>query len=88
NIRTAQDTNARSFINSSRGVNVTDGGRLELSKIYLWYLNDYGGSLGTIKDHLLLYANDDTHELIGEHPGSVRYRYDWSLNDAKTAHTD
>ncbi|MEM9257914.1 MAG: DUF547 domain-containing protein, partial [Pseudomonadota bacterium] len=47
NIRTAQDTNARSFINSSRGVNVTDGGRLELSKIYLWYLNDYGGSLGT-----------------------------------------
>ncbi len=83
NVVTALETNARLFINTSRGVRLNDRGNLVLSKIYAWYLGDFGGKQSTVIEHLLRYANDDTRRAIQQRRGSVRYAYDWSLNDAE-----
>ena len=82
NISAALGVNARAFTNSPRGVSVTDSNRLVLSKIYAWYLDDYGGSTATTVEHLLQYADPDTRMILEASRGPVRYVYDWSLNDA------
>ena len=84
NIEAALKTNARLFINSARGVRVNDRGNLVLSKIYAWYLGDFGGSQSTVIEHLLQYANADTRRTVQQRRGSVRYAYDWLLNDTAT----
>lgn len=81
NVEAALVDNARAFINNSRGVDVDDGGRLVLSKIFLWYQGDYGGTRQSVMNHLLKYADATTRDDIEAYQGSVRYVYDWSLND-------
>lgn len=81
NVQSALQSNARAFINSDRGVSVDERGRLTLSKIYLWYPSDFGGSRSAIIAHLQKYADDATRQTIAKHRNSIRYAYDWALND-------
>ncbi|MEO0437283.1 MAG: DUF547 domain-containing protein [Pseudomonadota bacterium] len=83
NVEAALKDNASRFINSDRGVTLDERGRLVLSKIYAWYFQDFGGSKSELLDHLLQYADEATRKEIQEHRGTVRYVYDWSLNDYK-----
>lgn len=72
---------ARSFINDPRGVRIKDG-RVTVSKIYDWFIEDFGGDEDRVIDHLLDYAKPElATELrrIGKLDGVA---YDWSLNDA------
>ncbi|MEM1141750.1 MAG: DUF547 domain-containing protein [Pseudomonadota bacterium] len=82
NIAAALQTNAQTFINSDRGITVDERGRLVLSKIYLWYLDDFGGSRSALVEHLLEYASGATRKKIADGRSPVRYAYDWSLNEA------
>ena len=75
------DAAARAYINHPRGAQAQDG-RLVVSKIYLWYGEDFGGNDAAIIDHLRRYA---APELAGALQGKSRidgYEYDWRLNDA------
>ena len=76
---------ATAYIASKRGVHAsaaTDG--LLLSKIYSWFQVDFGGSEAKVVEHLRKYAPAGDRELLKHTPRITGYRYDWTLNDAKT----
>jgi hypothetical protein len=79
------DTAARAYVNHPRGVSVRADGRLEVSKIYSWYKEDFGGTEEGILAHLAAYAAPDLAGQIRTSADIVSYRYDWSLNDAPAA---
>ncbi len=72
---------ARAFVNHRRGARFEDG-RLTVSKLYLWYASDFGGTAQRVLDHLRRFAG---HEL-GERLAAARriddYEFYWELNDA------
>ena len=76
---------ATAYIGSERGLDTsaaTDG--LLLSKIYSWFQVDFGGSEAGVVEHLRKYAPARDRELLKHTPRITGYRYDWTLNDAKT----
>lgn len=76
NTESLLDTAARQFINSDKGVKVTDN-TLRLSSIYDWFEADFGGNKDTLLQHLQNYrTNNDLKGWQGE----ISYEYDWSLN--------
>ncbi len=77
------DQAAKAFINHPRGTTVTARG-LEVSEIYKWFEEDFGGSKAGVVDHLLKYASPELARQIRADPKIVKYRYDWSLNDASS----
>ncbi len=62
------------FINSSKGVNITNG-KLELSSIYDWYAVDFGGEQG-----VLGYLSRFKPE-IQQTNKKPSYQYNWALNE-------
>lgn len=75
------DAAARAYINHPRGVKVRDRGGLEVSSIYDWFAEDFGGSEAGIIDHLLKYAEPGLAASIQATPDIRSYDYDWNLND-------
>lgn len=73
---------AADYINHSRGVTVTRRG-LTVSKIYDWFMEDFGGDEEGIVDHLLEFADTELAGQIRSSNGIDRYRYDWSLNGVR-----
>ena len=80
---------AEEFINHDRGVSFKEK-QLTLSKLYSWYQVDFGeGEAGVIK-HLMKYAKpklkeqlkDQLKEQLKNYQGSIRYEYDWRLNES------
>ncbi|MEZ5945496.1 MAG: DUF547 domain-containing protein [Hyphomonas sp.] len=75
---------ARQYVNSPRGVTVTDKG-LVVSSIYDWFRDDFGGSNMAVVNHLLQYGDPELREQIYPNPRIRSYQYDWSLNDTNKA---
>ena len=75
------DAQTRAFINNSRGVNIEDG-KLTVSRIFLWYENDYGDSKADVISHLNQYADPALKNELAGISTISKYEYDWSLNDA------
>ena len=77
------ESGARAYVNDPRGVG-TDPRLtgLTVSKIYAWFVEDFGGESGVIA-HLLRYAQPELAARIRAAPRLVDYRYDWALNDAR-----
>lgn len=76
------DAAARAYVNSPRGVRVSDG-EITVSKIYDWFIEDFGGDEAGVLAHLTRYATGPTADAltrIGDLSGTD---YDWSLNDAR-----
>jgi len=76
------DAGAEAYINSPRGVNLTDDG-LIVSKIYSWFSRDFGNSEPQILEHLLGFANRETKLKILRAASIDGYAYDWALNGTK-----
>jgi hypothetical protein len=75
------DSAARTYVNSARGVSARNG-TVTVSRIYSWYVGDFGGSEAAVLEHLRHYASPElarTLRLITRIRG---YDYDWQLNDA------
>jgi len=68
------------FLNHPRGARVDDG-VLTVSKIFQWYIDDFGGTKANVREYVRRYANDDLKIAIDRTRGA-RYSYDWSLNQA------
>lgn len=77
----ALDEQTRAFINTPRGAFVEDG-KLTVSRIFLWYADDYGDTDSDIINHLRQYAEPALRDTLTGLDRIDRYEYDWSLNDA------
>ena len=72
------DAAARDFI--PRAVALRDG-RMTLSRIYRWYVGDFGGSDASIIRHLRKYAAPELASRMAQVSTIEGYQYDWRLND-------
>lgn len=80
NINLLLDTAAHEYINS-RGV-IIKNEKITVSKIYVWYQSDFGGTEQGVIDHLIQYAVPNLKaQLKHFHKINGSY-YDWKLNDA------
>lgn len=70
---------AREFVNHRRGARVIDG-RLEVSSIYDWFDDDFGGSDRGVIDHLRRYADADLAASLESIERISDDSYDWRLN--------
>lgn len=82
NAESLLDAAARAHVNHPRGV-ALDGARVTASSIYRWFRADFGGSEAAVLDHLRRYAAPALAARLADVRGIDRYRYDWSLNDAR-----
>jgi hypothetical protein len=74
------DAAARAYINDPRGVSLA-GGRVVVSKIYDWFLEDFGGSTEGLLAHLRRYAAPELSARLAEAGDIDGTAYDWALND-------
>lgn len=68
---------ATAFVNSDRGVRVK-GGSVELSKIFDWYKDDFGGTPGAIS-----FINKHRAQPIPADAKISFQTYNWNLNEVK-----
>jgi hypothetical protein len=76
------DDGARAYVNHPRGVTVADNGRVQASRIYDWFSEDFGSSDANILAHLRQYAAAPLRAKLEKAKSISSYDYDWSLNDA------
>lgn len=75
------DAAARAYIKHPRGVTPVEGG-VEVSRIYRWFREDFGGDDAGVIAHLMAYAEPDLAAHMAR-TGAVRgHQYDWDLNAA------
>ena len=74
---------ARAYVNDPRGVTIRRNGTLQLSTIYKWFREDFGGTNEGVVDHLLEYAEPDLAEQIQATRKITKHEYDWDLNDVE-----
>jgi hypothetical protein len=70
------------YVNHPRGARLVEG-NLVISKIYLWYAEDFGGTSERIIAHMRRYARPELVGLIRADASIADYEYDWALNDAR-----
>ncbi|MCP5368556.1 MAG: DUF547 domain-containing protein [Hyphomicrobiales bacterium] len=71
---------AREFVNSPRGVRMSDDG-LVVSRLFAWYADDFGGAERRVLDHLRRYAVADVAADLSRVRQIAGYQFDWSLNE-------
>ncbi len=71
---------ASGYVNHPRGVSV-NAGRVQASKIYSWYQEDFGGNEAGVLNHLRRYATPSLKSKLDGISVVDRFAYDWSLND-------
>jgi hypothetical protein len=71
---------ARDFINSPRGVAI-DGNDLEVSSIYNWFKEDFGGSKSTTIEHLRKFAGPALQTALDAGAKIDGFDYNWDLNE-------
>lgn len=74
---------ALTYINSLRGAQFIEN-RLIVSKIYEWYLDDFGDTETDIIQHLLVYAKEPLRTQLQQAQGIDSYIYNWHLNSTLT----
>jgi hypothetical protein len=72
-------TAARDFVNHPRGARVEDG-RLVVSSIYDWFVDDFGGNDRGVIEHLKTYAEAELRGALSKIDRISDDRYDWQLN--------
>ncbi len=79
NLEKMLDIGARQYVNRPRGVRV--GKRLQVSSIYKWFQEDFGGTEQGVVDHLLQFADEELAVALKKNSKGLRYNYDWQLNE-------
>jgi hypothetical protein len=75
------DNAARAYINHPRGVTVRRDGALQVSSIYDWFKQDFGGNDAGVIAHLSRFAAPSLLQRLRGASHIASYGYDWSLND-------
>ena len=76
------DKAARQYINDPRGVTIKDGDVI-VSRIFDWFLPDFGGNETGVLAHLKQYADSDLKAQLEQINDLDSTEYDWTLNDVK-----
>ncbi len=79
NSETLLDRGAKDFINHPRGVMIQKG-RLQVSSIYVWFQEDFGGDAEELMEHWQKFANPVLAEALEKYSGGLAHDYDWRLN--------
>lgn len=80
NVDQALRQNAEDYVNSPEGVRF-DNSRLTISKIYAWYVDDFGGSTRSVLNHIRRFAAPSLSARLDAARGDIDdYAFDWSLN--------
>lgn len=77
------DRAARAYVNDPRGVTIRRNGTLQVSTIYKWFREDFGGSNDGVIDHLLEFAEPELATQIQAKRRITKHEYDWDLNDVE-----
>ena len=77
------DRAARAYVNDPRGVTIRRNGTLQVSTIYIWFREDFGGSNDGVIDHLIEYAEPELAAQIEAKRRITKHEYDWDLNDVE-----
>jgi len=72
----------QAYVNDPRGVRFDDRGRLILSKIYIWFREDFGPNEAAVVASLESAANPELRARLQKAPRVSAYEYNWALNDA------
>ncbi|MEM9749829.1 MAG: DUF547 domain-containing protein [Pseudomonadota bacterium] len=75
---------AEAYVNNPRGVRIGADGEATLSKIYSWYLPDFGGDEAGVLAEIRKHAKGALSEALAGDIEIDAYEYDWALNDAAT----
>ena len=67
------------FINHRRGVSL-EKGRLQVSSIYVWFQEDFGGEAEDLMEHWQQYANPALAQELKKYSGGLAHDFDWRLN--------
>ena len=78
----ALDEAGRAFVNSPRGVMLDGAGRIVVSKIYSWFISDFGGDEAGVLAHLARYAEGETAGWLSDIADLHASAYDWAVNAA------
>jgi hypothetical protein len=73
------ERSAREFINHPRGVSIQKG-RLQVSSLYVWFQEDFGGSADGLMEHWQDYADAPLADALANYNGGLVHDYDWALN--------
>ena len=73
------ETAAIAFVRSPRAL-WWENGRLQVSSIYAWFQDDFGGDDAGILAHLILYAEPETRRRLEKMERIDGHDYDWRLN--------
>jgi hypothetical protein len=73
---------AAEFINHPRGVSIQKG-RLQVSSIYVWFQEDFGGTAEELMEHWQKYANPTLADALDKYTGGLAHDYDWRLNSVE-----
>ncbi len=74
---------AKAYVNDPRGVTIRNNGTLQVSTIYKWFREDFGGSNDGVVAHLLEFAEPELAAQIQAKPRITKHEYDWDLNDVE-----
>lgn len=84
NLETLLDQGARAYVGHPRGLRFEAADEIVVSKIYDWFVEDFGDSESGVLKHLADYADENLAEKLRRFRGDIDYEYDWSLNGANT----
>ena len=71
---------AKAYVNNPRGVHF-DNGRVVVSKIYRWFVEDFDGDAAGVLRHLQAYAQPALAARLKQSGRIDSYAYDWAIND-------
>ena len=74
------DAAAAAFVNHPRGARFDDAGRLQVSSIYEWFMDDFGANDLAVIAHLKRHAESPLRERLDRARRIDGYAHDWSLN--------
>jgi hypothetical protein len=83
NTETLLERAAAEFINHPRGVAIQKN-RLQVSSMYVWFQEDFGGDAEGLMEHWQEYAGPALAEALEKYSGGLAHDYDWRLNGAET----
>jgi hypothetical protein len=67
------------YINHPRGVAIKNG-KLQVSSIYVWFQEDFGGNSVGLMEHWQEYAERKLADALSNYSGGLAHDYDWRLN--------
>lgn len=77
------DAASKAALNDERWVRISDG-RLELSKLFDWFKDDFAETSGSVRKYLATYVSEDKKAAVLDASNKIKYKgYDWKLNSAE-----